>query len=237
MPSRKLRASQQGAEEHLAARAGAATSPRRRLLIPSWLGKCYAPLGVVPACHSRQPWVLLRAFHDGGGGPPFQSSGVKLNGNLDQLIDAAYSGAKRAASNREKIVFCPPIATFNNSKHAREQDLAEGLALSTECDERAEGGTGKAGGVPETFGDHRGGERRRVDQPGETGEIEPKLHAHYRLKTPARSKDEQKKLKEARRGGDQDRRRLIDRTRPPVEISDLLARISGIAKWVSRGGA
>ena len=167
-------------------------------------------------------WVALRAFRDGGGGPPLHIPAVKLNGKFEQLIDAAYRGAKQAASNREKIVFCPPIAAFTNDKHAREQDLAEGLALSVECDKRAEAARARLEELlgPATIVVASGGESTNP----ETGEVEPKLHLHWRLKTPARSNDEQRNLKEARRlaavivGGDKSNVPLVHPIRWPGSV-------------------
>jgi hypothetical protein len=81
-------------------------------------------------------WVSLRSFPDKGSGSnkPFAITPVKLTGNLDALTDKAYRAAELAANARDKIVFCPPVATFTNKDHAREKDLAEGLVLSVECD-------------------------------------------------------------------------------------------------------
>src|SRR5262245_834223 len=80
-------------------------------------------------------WISLRAFIEGRADlPPFRIVPLKLNGSLDVLVDWAYQIAQLAAHAHEKVVFCPPIATFTNSRHAREQDLAEGLVLSVECD-------------------------------------------------------------------------------------------------------
>jgi DNA polymerase I-like protein with 3'-5' exonuclease and polymerase domains len=143
-------------------------------------------------------WVSQRAFFEGRADlPPFKIVPHKLNGNLDILIDQAYQIAELAAHDSEKVVFCPPIATFTNSKHAREQDLAEGLTLSVECDARAQAARGGLEALlgPATVEVESGGEWTDP----ETGKTGPKLHLHYRLKTPARSKDEQRKLKLARK--------------------------------------
>ena len=83
-------------------------------------------------------WISLRAFPDqDGNSKPFKITPYRFNGDFNVLIDRAYQDAELAARNCEKIVFCPPIATFTNSSHAREVDLAEGLALSVECDAHA----------------------------------------------------------------------------------------------------
>jgi hypothetical protein len=142
-------------------------------------------------------WVSLRTFfEDGAGLPPFNITPVKLNGDLDALVDQAYHLAERAARAEEKVVFCPPIATFTNNRHARQKNLAEGLALSVECDAHARAAMVKLKRLlgPATVVVRSGGEWTDPD----TGKVEPKLHLHYRLKVPARSKDEQAKLKQAR---------------------------------------
>ena len=143
-------------------------------------------------------WVSLRAFPDKGSGhsKAFEIVPVKLNGNLDYLVDKAYSCAERAAKSGDKIVFCPPVATFTNKDHAREEDLAEGLVLSTECDEHAQEACNKLQELlgPPTAVVKSGGEWMNP----ETGELEPKLHDYYRLKIPARDPETLKKLKQAR---------------------------------------
>jgi AAA domain len=168
-------------------------------------------------------WVSLRAFFEGRADlPPFKITPIRLNGDLDILIDQAYQNAELAARSHEKVVFCPPIATFTNSKHAREQDLAEGLALSVECDAHAWAAAKKLEELlgPATVGVESGGEWTDP----ETGESESKLHVHYRLKTPARSKHELEKLKLARKlaakivGGDPSNVPLVHPIRWPGSL-------------------
>jgi hypothetical protein len=142
--------------------------------------------------------VSLRAFPDDrGGSKPFLIVPARVTELCDELTDAAIDAARRAARAPAKIVFCPPIATFNSRRRAREQDLAEAPALSVECDahpRRARTALEKMLG-PATFVVASGGEWTDP----ETGEIEPKLHVHWRLAVPARTKDEHAMLKEARR--------------------------------------
>ena len=112
------------------------------------------------------------------------------------MIDKAY--LKPAAANTaDKIVFCPPIATFSNADHAREQDLAEGSpsALNVINDPQAARATLEELLGPPTLVVESGGEWTNP----ETGEIEPKLHIHYRLKVPARDKAALAELKIARK--------------------------------------
>ena len=81
-------------------------------------------------------WVALRSFSDDGGESKnalFKRS-VKLNGNLEILVDAAYAEALKAARSPRKAVYCPPVALFGWSDGATEDDLIEGPVLSVELD-------------------------------------------------------------------------------------------------------
>jgi hypothetical protein len=168
-------------------------------------------------------WISLRAFYEKGvGRPPFRKTPVQLAGDPKGVIDLIYREVELAARAPQAVVFCPPIATFTNDEHAREEDLAEGLALSVECDAHARAARAK---LEELFGPATavvasGG----VWTNPETGETEAKLHLHYRLKLPARSKDEQKKLKLARKlaaklvGGDPSNVPLVHPIRWPGSV-------------------
>jgi hypothetical protein len=142
-------------------------------------------------------WVSLRAFFEGRDLRPCKITPVKLNGDFNVLIEQAFQDAKLAASYRKKVVFCPPIATFTNPKNAKEISLAEGLALSVECDAHAQAARIKLEELlgPTTVVVESGGQWINP----ETNEPEPKLHLHYRLNKPATSKDDQAKLKQARK--------------------------------------
>src|SRR5262245_23917513 len=84
-------------------------------------------------------FLSLRSFfEDRGETRPFHINAVKLNGNFAFLCDVATDAAQRAANAAEKVVFAPPIATFRNGRGATEADIAEGLALSVECDSHPE---------------------------------------------------------------------------------------------------
>lgn len=148
--------------------------------------------------HARQgAAVSLRAFrHDN---KPFgHASPVTINGGgLGPVTAAASRMATSAARSAEPVVFCPPVATFDpRSGRARERDLAEGLALSVECDrapgvarERLEELLGPATVVVESGGEW-------TDE--ETGEVQPKLHLHWRLAAPTGSPEDHAELKRAR---------------------------------------
>jgi hypothetical protein len=94
---------------------------------------------------SSGTYVSLRSFRDKGekNQKPFKITPHKLNGDFNALIDDAWDDASMAANAGEKVVFCPPVATFTNSKHAGEDDLADGLVISVECDEHAQEGRNK----------------------------------------------------------------------------------------------
>src|SRR5260370_6775119 len=82
-------------------------------------------------------FVSLRAFYEDDSAKPFRITPISRAGNFKFLIDAVEDEARRAANDPRRVVFCPPIAVFSNDKKAREQDIAEGLALSVECDQFA----------------------------------------------------------------------------------------------------
>jgi hypothetical protein len=82
-------------------------------------------------------YVSWRAFRDDTkDAPPVFIASTSLEQDRAALIDTAIAAATDAASRPERAVFCPPIATFTSATRAREVDLANGLALSVECDSR-----------------------------------------------------------------------------------------------------
>ena len=119
-----------------------------------------------------------------------------MNGDLRFLVEVAEDDARRAAQAPKIVVFCPPIAVFDKKDHAREEDLAAGPALSVDCDqypqaarERLEQILGRATIVVRSGG---------MWTDPQTGEMQDKLHLHWRLARPA-SGDELAKLKQARK--------------------------------------
>jgi hypothetical protein len=139
--------------------------------------------------------VSLRSFFEDGGSKPFRITNISLKGGLKFLIDAAEDDARRAANNPKPIVFCPPMAVFAPTGRAREQDLLEAPALSVELDQHPRAaleGLERLLGFA-TLVVRSGGEWTNPA----TGEVEDKLHAHWRLKEPARGADIAK-LKRAR---------------------------------------
>lgn len=195
-------------------------------------------------------FVSLRAFYEGRD-EPFRITPVKLNGaGLAPLVSAADSLATQCANAPEPIVFCPPVATFADSKRARETDLVNGLALSVECDQNPAKARRKLEALlgPATIVLASGGEW--IDP--ETGEFEDKLHLHWRLTEPTREMVEHTRLKEARRlatalvGGDHSNQpvvhpirwagswhrkkaprlaRILSETESELELGDALERL------------
>lgn len=148
---------------------------------------------------SEGGFVSLRAFDDRSKGkPPFAIDAVEIKAaGLGDVITRAQALADRSATASQSIVFCPPVATFNNPKQARQEDLAEGLALSVECDEMPTAARDKLASLlgAATIVAASGGE---WDDP-ETGEVQDKLHLHWRLNEPTQTPEEHAKLKLARR--------------------------------------
>src|SRR5262249_10549919 len=82
--------------------------------------------------HAQTGFVSLRAFVEGSNNI-FRRTPIKIvRNNLKFLCDAAEDDARRAAQDPKLVVFCPPLATFNNNKTATEDDIAEGLTISVE---------------------------------------------------------------------------------------------------------
>jgi hypothetical protein len=144
---------------------------------------------------SPKGFVSLRAFYEGDSAKPFRINPTALSGGLPFLIEAAEHDANRAANHPRAVVFCPPIATFTDKIRAGEQDIAEGLALSVECDSRPYEARVRLEAIlgPATVVVRSGG--KWIDP--ETGEIQDKLHLHWRLRVPARGAELQT-LKRAR---------------------------------------
>jgi hypothetical protein len=140
-------------------------------------------------------YVTLRAFLEDPN-VPFSIEAHRVGDSLDSLTLAAASLATRAAQAPVPVVFCPPVATFRSATGARECDLANGLALSVECDaapvaarERLESLLGPATVVVASGGEWT--------DPG-TGEVQAKLHLHWRLTEPTCDANAHAVLKSAR---------------------------------------
>ena len=144
--------------------------------------------------HAREGFISHRAFVEGTS-KIFRISATPVTRGLSFVVDVAEDHARRAANNPKPVVFCPPICTFLTGKRAREKDIAEGLALSVECDSHPEQAQIILEGVlgPPTVSVLSGG--KYVDP--DTGSVEKKRHLHWRLRAPAKGED-LKVLKSAR---------------------------------------
>jgi hypothetical protein len=145
----------------------------------------------------EQTWISLRAFRDDiDDAPPVTIRGIQVNGDLSRITEAAITEAKYSAEYKHPAVFCPPIATFSNSEKASEAALACGLALSVELDANAEQSRKRLEFLlgPATVVVASGGTWTTP----ETGQLEPKLHVHWRLRAPTTTPDDHRFLKRAR---------------------------------------
>jgi predicted P-loop ATPase len=139
--------------------------------------------------------AALRTFAEGSS-EVLDSVRVPLNGaGLDTLIDHAVRQATKAANARRPAVFAPPVATFIGDR-TRERDLANGLVLAVEADQAPAIARRNLQFVlgPPTVVVASGG---HWTDP-ETGEVEHKLHLHWRCREPSRSGAEHATLKQAR---------------------------------------
>ena len=139
-------------------------------------------------------FLSLRSFYEDRS-ETFRINPIKLNGNFGFLCDCATNGARDAANASEKVVFAPPIATFKNNRSAKEEDIAEGLVLSVECDNQPERGRERLESIlgPATTVIRSGGVWANA-----SGTLHAKLHLHWRLAEPADDKKTLKRLKHAR---------------------------------------
>ena len=128
-------------------------------------------------------YVSLRAFRDDAS-HVFGISAHQVTDDLSRLAVAAEQEAMRAAKAPFPVVFAPPVATFGNPDKADEASLANGLALSVECDATPGAARARLEGLlgPATVVVASGGEW--IDPA--SGEVEPKLHLHWRLTEPTR---------------------------------------------------
>jgi hypothetical protein len=130
-------------------------------------------------------FVSLRAFYDDVS-KPFRIAAVPMGDGIDLVIDIAIGIAAAAANEKRPVVFCPPVATFSNSEHARERDLLQGLALTVECDRHASAAREKLEQLlgPATVVVRSGGKWTNG-----SGEPEDKLHLHWRWAKPPTGDD------------------------------------------------
>jgi hypothetical protein len=180
-----------------------------------------------------ETFISLRAFDDTKEARPLFIEGVKVGD--PELIGRICARVAQAANAATPHVFCSPICAFQTARGAKTTDLAEGLALSVECDEKAEAARIKLTmllGEP-TMVVASGGQWLNP----ETNQPEPKLHLHWRLRTPTHAKEEHQKLHAARKaatqlvGGDASNKSIVHPMRWPgswhCKGEPRLARIVG----------
>jgi hypothetical protein len=146
--------------------------------------------------------VNLRTYKEGKAGAakgitPIQIATGDSVARFDGLIAAATQAASQAARSMIPLVFSPPVCVFAETAgwHAREEDLAEGVVLTVECDARPSEARSKLEAVlgPATMIVASGGTWINGGSAPED-----KFHLHWRLAVPARG-DDLPRLKEARR--------------------------------------
>jgi hypothetical protein len=139
-------------------------------------------------------YVNLRAFHDRkDGAPPLFVEPVKVG--APDFIERVCERIHEAAAHPEPHVFCPPICVFIEPNGAATENLAEGVALSVECDsnpyaalKNLTGILGKPTAIVASGGTWK----------NEAGRLEAKLHLHWRLVEPTRDPADHARLYEAR---------------------------------------
>jgi hypothetical protein len=144
----------------------------------------------------EKTYVNLRAFHDlKDGAPSLFIEPVKIG--APDFIERVCERIREAAAHPEPHVFCPPVCVFTEPNGAATGNLAEGIALSVECD--ANGGAARKRltsilGVVPTVTVASGGTWLNP----ETNRLEAKLHLHWRLVEPTRDAADHEKLTEGR---------------------------------------
>lgn len=144
-------------------------------------------------------FVSMRAFFDHKDGFALRDDWrtVRINGNPEDITDAAEDLAGLAAFDDEAIVFAPPVCTFTDLFKADVEHLANGLVITAELDTNPAAGRAALEAIlgPATIVMESGG----LWLDPATGELIPKLHLHWRLSKPTRTKIEHDFLREANR--------------------------------------
>jgi RecA-family ATPase len=145
---------------------------------------------------SAQGFVAIRSFYEDED-RPFTLTAIAFNGDrrFQFLTDTIETYARTAAQAVKPVCFCPPLAIFADRDKAREVDVLEGVVLSVECDQYPQQARQTLEQLlgPATVVVRSGG----IWVNGGTVP-EDKLHLHWRLATPAGTKDMLVKLKKAR---------------------------------------
>jgi putative DNA primase/helicase len=113
-----------------------------------------------------------------------------------QFLAVVVERTRQAANSLIPAVFAPPVVTFKTGRDAKTENILEGVAISVECDKTPAAAQAT---LRELLGDPTiivvsGGEWTNT----ETGEVEPKVHIHWRLKTPTKTKEQHELLREVR---------------------------------------
>jgi hypothetical protein len=140
--------------------------------------------------------VSLRAFKDGGNGADKALFIDPINVGHPDFIGVVFERARQAAEWADPAVFCPPVMTFRDGKNAKVENILEGVVLSVECDQAPSAALEILRlilGEP-TIVSASGGEWLNPY----TGEIERKLHLHWRLSEPTKTVAGHVGLREAR---------------------------------------
>jgi predicted P-loop ATPase len=171
---------------------------------------------------SPDGYISLRLFPDKGSQEEKAIDIEAIRVGDKDLLGIAVIRARQAATWHEPAVFCPPVATFKNHQSAKTDNLCEGPCLSVECDQspcsarvRLEILLGPATAVVASGGEWT--------NPA-TGEIEPKVHLHWRLKKPTSTRPDHALLYEARAlattliGGDTTNKSIVHPIRWPGSV-------------------
>ena len=148
--------------------------------------------------HAEGGFVSLRAFTDKKTSTkPFAIKAVEIaSDNRDFVIEEATRLASSCATSKNATVFCPPVVTFQTADNARSDNVREGIALSVDCDAMPSAAREKLEGLlgPATVVVASGGEWTDP----ETGELQEKIHLHWRLSEPTQTEKKHQQLKLAR---------------------------------------
>ena len=116
--------------------------------------------------HARPDgFVSLRAFPDKGSkkDKPIFIDPIRIGDPGFPEHHRRYA-PRQAATWHDPAVFCPPVATFQDHKNAKTDNICEGVYLSVECDQRPLEARHDARS-PARHGYRRRRERRRMDKP------------------------------------------------------------------------
>jgi Protein of unknown function (DUF3631)/Primase C terminal 2 (PriCT-2) len=140
-------------------------------------------------------FINLRAFHDlKDDSPPLFVEPIKIG--APDFIEHVCERIHEAAAHPEPHVFCPPVCVFTKPNGAATENLAEGVALSVECDSGPYAALKKLTGIlgKPTALVASGGTWKNPP----SGRLEYKLHLHWRLVEPTRDPADHARLYEAR---------------------------------------